>query len=214
MKTVIGIISYLPDDSSIREHRLKTLKKLIDSCNSLFNIDILIVLQNYNDEEINQLKSKRNVTVSDNYDKLGITGARKKLRELFLASKYDNLVMLDDDCTVFGDRDSANNYLKQIEDNPNKFYLFNSSLLKLFAISKTIFSQVDFDDVSPELEEGFEDRIFVDKLKKLFPENAYTFMKGRLDEYSISTADPYSTWYKNQDIDLMLKRTKDKISKN
>ena len=207
MSNLIGIISYLPDDKKIREHRLNCLSSLIGQCNYLFRLPIYIVIQNYTQEDITHLLQYKNVTLSQNYDKCGILGARRKLREYFINSNYNNLIMLDDDCVIVGGVVQAQEYKKQIDDNPNCFIEFNGTLLKLFCISKDIFKQVDYEDINPELEEGFEDRIFVNKLRKLYPERRRIFEHG-LQEHSISCRDEYSTWYKEQNIDKMLEKTK------
>ena len=202
----IGIISYLPDNKS-RNNRLNRLKTLINTCNNLFNLPIYIVIQNYHEDEINLVTKYRNVSTSQNYNKCGIVGARRKLREWFINSQYECLIMLDDDSIICGNRDDACKYLKQLDDNPNMFYEFTSSLLKLFAISKNIFKEVDFEDINPENGDGFEDRVFVGRLRKLFPNNRYIIEKGNLYECSLSTKDPDSTWYDNQDIKQMLLNT-------
>lgn len=124
-------------------------------------------------------------------EKLGITGARKKLRINFLASSYDYLIMLDDDCTLIGS--SADMYLEDIQNNPNCFIEFNKTLLKLFAISRKILELQDFPDIRPENEDGFEDRIFVNTLRRRFPDARRTFRPSGLKEHSISTKDPDST---------------------
>lgn len=203
MKILIGIISYLKDE--IREERLSLLTSLIESCNSIFNLPIYIVIQNYKSNDIIKLNRYSNVTLSDNYSKLGILQARKTLREYFIHSDYDYLIMLDDDCSLSGY--SSKSYIKQIVDNPDCFIEFNQTLLKLFAISKSLFTLVNFEDVNPELEEGFEDRVFVNKLRKLYPNRRRVFENTNIKETSISTRDKYSTWYTNQNIKEMLKKT-------
>ena len=210
---VIGIISYLPDNTEIRQNRFSKLLKLIDTCNKIFDLPIYIVIQNYTNKEILYLVDYKNVELSENYNRLGIVGARKKLRESFLSSEYDYLIMLDDDCELFGDRLSGIEYLKQIDDNPNKFYEFNKTLLKLFAISKEIFKLEDFEDINPENGDGFEDRVFVNKLREKYSDKLYVFNKVNLKESSISTKDKYSTWYTNQDLKRMLDNTYNCIEK-
>ena len=115
--------------------------------------------------------------------------------------------MLDDDCILEGDKESANKYLEQIDNNPKMFYEFNDSLLKLFAIHRDILLQQDFRDVSPENGECFEDRLFVNDLRTRFPDKRFILQHNNLDDWSISTKDPLSTWYKNQNLDDMLKNT-------
>lgn len=208
MKILIGIISYLPNDIEKRTHRFETLKHLINTCNYLFRLPIYVVIQNYKQDEIDYLKSK-NVILSNNYNILGILKARRKLREYFINSTYTNLIMLDDDCEIVGTIVQAKEYLNQIEDNC--FIEFNDTLLKLFCISKNIFKEVDYEDINPENEEGFEDIVFVNKLRKLYPNNRKVFNKNGLEEYSISGKDKYSTWYKNQDLDKMRRKINAKL---
>ena len=210
---VIGIISYFPD-SRIREIRRSKLFSLIIKCKELFeNVPFIIIAQNWKTEDIEFITQLgNNIKIESVKNKLGITGARKYLREVFLKSSYDYLIMLDDDCKLTGDKKSGQRYLKQIDNNPNMFYEFNKTLLKLFAISKFIFEKVDYSDVNPETAEGFEDRVFVETLRLKFPCNRYIFNKGLLNESSISTKDVYSTWYVNQDIKQMLENTNNIIN--
>ena len=204
LSKAIGIISYLPDDVTIRSKRIDKLNSLLIRCNIIFpNIQIVIIAQNWKDY---YPYNYPNLWVV-NFDKpLGITGARKALRRVFLDyCNKDYLIMLDDDCELKGT--SGVKYLEQIDNNPDCFIEFNKTLLKLFAISKTILSQVDYDEVNPEDGDGFEDRVFVNKIRKKFPDKQREFKNTGISEYSISTRDELSTWYKNQDIKKMLEKT-------
>lgn len=203
MKKCIGIISYLPDDEKVREVRVRRLNKLLHKLDEIFNLPIIIIAQNYQDF----LPNSDNYILIESTKPLGIVGARKKLRKVFLESNYDCLIMLDDDSDIIGTRENAKKYLDQLDQHPGMFYEFNKSLLKLFAISKEIYENIDFDDINPEKGEGFEDRIFVAKLREKFPDKRFIIEKGKLDEYSISTMDANSTWYTNQDIKQMLNNT-------
>lgn len=209
---IIGIISYLPDDTNLRLNRINKLNKLVTKCLCLFpNQKIYIIAQNWKTFQLDTYT--KNIWVIDfGSEPLGIVGARKALRRVFLDYTTANyLIMLDDDCELKGN--SGEEYIKQINDNPDCFIEFNRTLLKLFAVSRKLLSQVDFDDINPEKGEGFEDRIFVNKLRKLFPEAKREFTNTGLSEYSISTKDPDSTWYNNQDIKEMLDRTQKEIEK-
>ena len=205
MTKTIGIISYLPDNESIRNKRIQKLNNLLSKLNLLFpNIQIVIVAQNWK----NYLPTNNNIWIAINSPTpLGITGARIALRKIFLENcNTDYLIMLDDDCEISGSNGSF--YLKQIDDNPGCFIEFNKTLLKLFAIDKSLFSQVNFDEnISPEDGNGFEDRVFVNKLRKLFPDKRREFKNTGIVERSISTKDPLSTWYKNQNLKNMLNNT-------
>ncbi len=189
---VIGIISWLPNDDT-RSIRQKRLEELLVKCDKLFNLPIVIVAQNWD----NKVETTANCVVF-NFDKLGITGARKKLREIFLASNYDYLIMMDDDCQLVGSKDDSRKYIEQIDHNPKSVGIFKGTLLKLFAIPKTIMTKVDYEDVSAERGEGFEDMLFVEKCKKKFPYNCFYFIRYGLDDKSDSANDKYSTWWKGQ----------------
>lgn len=206
LNKVIGIISYLPDNESIRNNRKQKLDRLLNKCNSLFKLPIIIVAQNYLESDIWYFKNKYNNALIHSYvDKLGITGARKKLRELFLNSNYDYLIMLDDDIEVVGD--NGEEYLRQIDNNPDCFIENNKSRLQLFAISRSIFEKQDFNDISPEKGEGFEDRIFFYTLCKKYPEKHKVFTNTGVVEHALATKDRDSTWFVDQDLPEMIRKT-------
>lgn len=208
MQKCFGIISYLPQEKKLRQRRWDKLVNLIYTCNKLFNLNIMIEAQCWTYYEGSVITSSfPNVKVHFNQEKLGIVGARKKLRKHFLSSSYDVMIMLDDDCEIKGTKEAAKDYLKQIDDNPDMFYEHTGTLLKLFAISKDIFRDVDFEDKEPEKGEVFEDRVFVGKLRNLFANRRYVFKDCKVYDCSISTKDKDSTWYKDQDIKKMLDNT-------
>lgn len=210
---VIGIISYLPDDEHIRKARFEKLCRLIETCNQLFNLPIHIIIQNYREEE-SQIKEYKNVALSPNYTRCGIVGARKKLREWFLSTPYDCLIMLDDDCEIVGTKEGAKQYLDMINSHPGYYGMFKGYQLKLFSIDKVLLSQVDFIDVNPENSEGFEDTLFVEKLHKKFPKRGFSFYEVKnLKEISTGVGDELSTWYIGQNITEMLSNTKEAVKK-
>ena len=210
MNKVIGIISYLPEESYKRLARFKILKELIETCSFLFDLPMYIVTQCYTKEEREELKKYKNVILSENYGKLGILGARRNLREWFLESKYDYLIMLDDDCKVSGTKDGAKRYIYAIDSHPDGWVEFKGSQLKFFAISKYIFSKVDYREVNPEKEEGFEDTVFYSDVLKAFPKERCLFYRDNtLKETSECTKDVLSTWYTNQNLKEMLKKTEE-----
>ena len=53
MNPCIGIVSYLPDNE-FREKRFNNCKKLLSQLNSIFNIQIIIIEQNYRDLTLNE----------------------------------------------------------------------------------------------------------------------------------------------------------------
>ena len=197
MNICIGIISYLPDDSSDRNVRLSRLHSLLIKCDSIFRKDIVIIAQNWHDVTLPKLHHT-NLIIYKYPNKLGITGARKKLREKFLGSKYDYLIMLDDDADVKGTELDGLLYLQQIEAHPGMFGVFKELLLKFFAISKEMYSKIDFPDLEAENGEIFEDMYLIMTLSKKYPDKKYVFKRNGLDDVSNSGSDRYSTWYRRQ----------------
>lgn len=194
MKICIGIISYLPDDKELRNIRIDRLNKTILDCNRLFNLSILIIAQNWNDFTLDY-----DNVIPFYYDKLGITGARKELRNKFINSDFDYLIMLDDDAKLVGTRSDASLYLDQIENHPGKWYgVYKSQLLKLFAISKDMFREVDYPEGEAEHGDFFEDMYLIMLLNKLYPRNKFLFTRNTLNDISDSANDPNSTWYHKQ----------------
>jgi len=201
MQKLIIIPSYLPDNTEIRSQRFIKLLALINQCNQLFNLSIYILIQNYQQNEIDTLQALPNVILSKNYKRLGIAKARERLRKNVLKLKYDYFIFLDDDSILEGDKKSADMYLEDIENNPSGFAQFRTRVMKLFAISKDLFSKVSFEDLSVEDGEAFEDRVFVAKLQKNFPDKQFTFRWhiSTLKDTSLGSYDPLSTWYQNRD---------------
>ena len=193
MKICIGIISYFPDDNK-REIRIERAKKAIEDCNKLFDLPIIIVAQNW----------KGVMLYDDNlhihrYDKLGITGARKELRKLFLDSEYDYMIMLDDDARLVGTKDDAREYLRTIENHPGARYgIYKTYLLKLFAISKEMFKEIDYPDGEASNGDFFEDMYLIMALEKKWPSRKFLFARRTLNDTSDSANDPDSTWYHKQ----------------
>lgn len=198
MTKCIGIISYFPDDSKLRKIRIDKLNGLLKKCDELFGLPILIVAQNWKDDgELSKL-SRSTITVYKYDKKLGITGARRVLRQKFLESEYEYLIMLDDDINLVGNKQSADNYIRQIDNHPGDFGTFKQLTLQLFAISREIYSQIDFP--AGEIANGdfFEDMWLIMALKKLYPDNFFSFVRGNLDPQGNAANDAHSTWYHKQ----------------
>ena len=192
MNICVGIISYFPDNDTLRLTRMNTFIQLIDKCNLCFDIPIFVIAQNYTDEEKELICSKKNIVLYE-HPKLGITGARKELRKVFLESGYDYLIMLDDDCIIRGKPEEGKKYLEELKAHPGGYAAKRKRLLKLFAISKEIYSEMDMPDVKPEENEGYEDAIFTETLRTKYPFREFVF-RNHLVEFSDSSTDPNSTW--------------------
>lgn len=180
MSKVIGIISYFPDKQPDRDLRIGRFNALLKTLDKLFTgIPVMVVAQNWKDYE-----PKGNYLDIHKYDKLGILGARKTLRGLFLNSGYGNMITMDDDVIIKGE--SGKEFLKQIDDNPNGMGVFcwEHSQLNLLYISKSIYSQVDIPNINPENDEGFEDVVFTSTCRAMFPDKVFTFKDTGLTESS------------------------------
>ena len=205
-KKVIGIISYLPGDSQIRGPRFNNLLTLLNECYK-FNLPIMIIAQNWEQKELQSLNNK---VIIKTYPKLGIVGARKELRKQFIESEFDYLIMLDDDCVLQATQDGIAKYLAEIDEHPSGAGEFRSTLFKLYAISKDLYKEVDFDEkLTAEDEVAFEDTIFVNKVRIKFPDKIYTFRcRGNgINETSTNARDKLSTWYTDQNLSKMLDYT-------
>lgn len=219
LNKIFGIISYFPDEdtayhSEIRRERSRRFKELLMKLEVLWpDIDILIIAQNWQNFELPIIKNK---IITYHYDKLGIVGARKELRKRFLNSDYDYLIMLDDDAIPASDNPQA--YLDLLDEHPDGVGTLrhNKSPLQLFAISKSVYSQIDMVDVDAEKGQGFEDDIFVAQCFAKFPNVAFDIPSGIVSETSFKYDGPGkcpSTWSreKKHDWEYMRFNTKNII---
>lgn len=199
---VFGIISYFPNNDSAyhietRRERSRRFRELLFKLEELWpDVDIMVIAQNWQDFELPSIKNK--ITVY-HYARLGILGARKELRKRFLASDYDCLIMLDDDGRILNADPAL--YIQTIDDHPNGIGVIRhrSCPLMFLAISRFIYEQIDMPDIDPEKSEGFEDDIFVAQCFARFPEYAYDFPEGCIEEHSLKYTGPGacpSTWAK------------------
>ena len=152
---VIGIVSYFPDE--IREQRQNSLNNLINKCSIIFpGIDIIIVAQNWRDF---RPYSETNKFIIYKFNKLGIVGARSKLRDIFINSEYDFLIMFDDDNIIEGTKENGDKYINLMKNNPDGFGVFDFYRGQFwgFCISKSLFKKVEFLEQCPETGQIFED---------------------------------------------------------
>lgn len=190
----IGIISYLPDKESTRKVRIKRLNNLLSILNTTFKLPIIIIAQNWKDADI----KLDNVTLIKHYDKLGITLARETLRKVFCnETNYSHIICLDDDFELSNDPKLALIYKYVIKSYPDKFIEYENFLMNLASFPRDIFEQNEFDiDIDPEKGTGFEDWIYMSKLK-----NKYSDRYRKVKDYGLSIKkrselvdDIYSSW--------------------
>lgn len=165
VKKVFGIISYFPNNDTeyhryVRKQRTKRCTELLQTLGKLWpTVDIIILTQNWRDYQPPKIPNNISIRKSP-IKRLGILSARRVLRQEFLDSDYDYLIMLDDDVTIQC-RNPAQ-YLQEIDNHPDGIGIVSNSdnALSLVAISKTIFQQITYPKVYKERGEGFEDIAF------------------------------------------------------
>ena len=158
----------------------------------------MIVAQNWGQSKLKLINANNKTILYKYKNRLGINGARQKLRKHFLESEYDYLIMLDDDSTLFGTKEDGLRYIEDIKNHPNMWGAKKPLLLKLFAISKEVFKEVDYKAGSIENGDFFEDMLLIRTLEKRYPERRFYFNASGLREQSDSVNDPLSTWYHGQ----------------
>ena len=194
-KFAIGIISYIPDDN--RKQRQTVLVDLIKSCSVIFpGIDIFIIAQNWNDFTV---ESSSNKITLFKYGKLGISGARNKLRDWFISSEYDYLIMFDDDTILIGNKQNGDRFLSLLKDDSFGIYDWYRRQLCGFAISKSLFKIVEYPKETAENGEIFEDTYLSNICKYHCPDYADLTKSGiKIKEnWNIK-----STWWDNKKYDL------------
>ena len=157
---VFGIISWFPDAEPGRTQRINRLNKMFEQIRDLFgDVNYLIVAQNWKDYKVPEFVN--NVKIFK-YNKLGILGARKTLGRHFLESRYNYLIMLDDDIILeTSDGFTKEYFFDELNNHPNGFvFLKYGWSLTFCAISKYIYAQSPMVDIDPEKGEGYEDTVY------------------------------------------------------
>ena len=218
LKKCIGIISYLPDIPGHRQRRLVKLRNLLVQLGNLWpDIDILIVAQNWKDFKGPEIPNKI-IKVSFS-DKLGILEARKVLRAEFLKLDYDYIILMDDDCQITCDNETAHlDYIAEIDKHPTGLCFIHSDNhwhhhddmargpLNLCAISRDLFEKEPWVEVKIENNEAMEDDLYVELLYHKYPDivfnppatirhtNSFKYMYVlQYGQYDVSP----STWFTN-----------------
>ena len=185
MNPCIGIVSYLPNNE-FREVRFNNCKKLISQLNSIFNIPIIIIEQNYCDLTLNAtslIEYKFN-------EKLGIAKARRTLRQKFLESDFDYIILFDDDDYVEGTYEEGQDFIKKLYQHPNTYFAQKNALFCGMCISRRLFEVVDIPNLEADKNEGYEDNAFFGVITHLCS------MKTRVIETNLifTHSFAYSTW--------------------
>lgn len=214
----IGIISYFPDDEPLRTHRKEKFKRLINTLDTFFKLPIIIIAQNWDDEDLNIVYCNTIIVYKYN-SMLGVTGARIALRDKFLQSDYDYIILLDDDSNITCTESGVISYFKQIDAHPNMMGLFkNRAWHRLLAISKSMYQLMNYDFIKNYESirgEIWEDAAFVNTYKRVYPNKVFQINVTGLDEKQLkSEEDPDTTWYKPEfDNKVRMNRITNEITK-
>ena len=190
LRKAIGIVSYLPDDSTKRQSRISRLSRLFSSLSRLLpNIDIIVVAQNWKDYV--PVAPKNNIIIVSYTMGLGILRARNILRAQFLEREYDYLIMFDDDAIPEESKEGAiAYYLKKMDENPRGFAFvvdpfsknminpYYPSQLNFCAISKYIYNKEPMPQVDPQKNEAYEDRLFSTLLHHKYADLEFSVPEG------------------------------------
>ena len=199
----IGIISYFPDDAKIREERKKRFNKLMYNINTYFRLPVVIIAQNWRDNDFN-VDYDYDIDIVKFNKPLGITGARIELRKKLLSLNYDYFILTDDDTNLTTiSQEGVDQYLLEIDQHPRMFGLFHGHFQRFVAASKYMLGIMDLDFISNmESINGdlWEDVAYIEVYKKLYPKRFFRFSRKGLDETFIrSEEDEFTTWYVDDD---------------
>ena len=193
---VFGIVSWLPSEEPNRTQRVERLNKMLQQLVDIFGEDIhfMFVAQNWKDYQLPSFIKNAHVF---RYDKLGILGARKTLGKHFLESRYDYLIMCDDDLILeTSDFFSRDYFFEELNKHPQGFvFLRYGWSLTFCAVSKYIYSQTPMVDIDPEKGEGYEDTVWPWLLHYKHPSNEFTLSGIKFVQHEAKYhKDHKSTW--------------------
>ena len=142
------------------------------------------------------------------YDKLGVLGARKALRNKFLLSKFDYMIMLDDDCILSGTKQDGDDLLEQLYNEEGRYLITRDNMLKMCTISRQVYGKYPLVELSPEAGTGLEDLAYCRLLRMMCPEKEMKYF-GKLQEVSNWTKDASISTWDRRDIISLVKKTVD-----
>ncbi len=195
LSKVFGVISYLPTKEPDRSQRIERLNRMFNQIHDIFgNVNWIVIAQNWkNYKQPNFIPS----TSIHKEEPLGILKARKYLRNVFLSSSYDYLIMCDDDVIIETlQPNSGEFYMESIDRHPNGFMFlqYQAAQLNMCAISKDIYNKEPMVDIDPQLDDGFEDTVFSNLLHYKYPSKEFKCNSLKCIQFNNKNEVAPSTW--------------------
>lgn len=205
-KVYLGVVSFLPNKTYDRSMRQARLDELLIKLRAVSNLPILIIAQNWQD----YLPSISGITVYQYDIGLGIAAARAKLRDAFLETDGDYLIMLDDDLILEFTKNDFTEYINEILRHPNGFCFprqsnfanmypndhYIDACLNLNVVSRYIYEQTPMVNAEASLGQCWEDKLFLKLVTKKYSELEFIMpktIKFRKDPPEAKKCLP-STW--------------------
>ena len=200
----IGIVSYFPNKEPLRTNRKLAFNNLLHILDTYFKLPIVIIAQNWRDEDFNLEYYSNAIKIYSYKVPLGVTGANVILREKLLLENYDYFIHLDDDINIICDKYTVDNYFNEIDSHPNMFGQLKK--YQLCAISKYMLEIMNWDyikDMESWRGEIWEDLAYINTWKTIYPNRFFKFTSGKVPkmDFGPSENDPNTTWWdesKNQ----------------
>lgn len=115
---MVGIVSYLPNELSLRQKRTAAVKFQDEWLNKILPLNRrVVVAQNYGPDEVNHVGVNLEYIRSE---PLGAGEARNVILREFYHTEYDWLLLLDDD-TIIDEKYSPENFINEIMKCSHKF---------------------------------------------------------------------------------------------
>lgn len=206
MKQVIGIISYLPSNSS-RESRKERLLRLLKQLEMYWpELPIIIVAQNWGNDNFLPKEYIDRITVYNYNEPLGILKARQTLREKFLSTDYEQIIMFDDDAIIKAYADQAREFLEKCKANPKGFMflkghrkdplgIYDPAQLNGCCISRWLIEAEPLrDEWDPQKNGIFEDVVYAHLFHWKYPEYEFEVSGFACIQWSNPKYPLKSTW--------------------
>ena len=207
-KKVIGIVSYLPNNNNYQA-RQQRLVRLLNQIKLYWPfLPIMIIAQNWRDN--NFLPKDLNITVYNYSSPLGILKARQELRNKFLETDYEQIIMFDDDAIISTNTTAAQKFLEECDKHPKGFMflkgwkrdplgIYSPAQLNGCVISRWLIDAEPLrDEWNPQEKGIYEDVVYAHLFHWKYPEYEFEVSGFQCVQWSNSQFKVASTWKSTQ----------------